>query len=326
MFEANLLRSLNIYVVENISHTLLSAVVVAIVLAVFRVKRPSSRLRLLLLPVVVPFLAAPFYYVLYPERSRLALLPVDAWLNVDALIGGYGHLPLLSHVLIAIVLGIASFLLIKGLISLVAMFCLPRQYRRLSIRQGSRFHRALTSVLGRSGVKWPTVLVSPERTIECCTFGFMRRYLLISQGALDRLSSAELEAMVAHEVGHLHRGDGWLGFIVVSLRNMLFFNPVAYLLCQRVLKEAELAADDLAVAFGPGRLAYAESLVSIGRSCQELPNNTRSLATYFFRDRASIKARVLHILGDKGNPRVPGDNWLIAATSAGLVVGLFFVC
>lgn len=323
MFEASLLRSLNIYVVENMSHTLLSAAVVAAVIALFRISQPSSRLRLLLLPVVIPFVAAPIYYLLYAERSRLALLRVDDWINLDALTQEW---PLLSYVLSVLVLATGAFLLVKGLISLIAMLYLPGRYPRLSLQRAPGLHATLRSVLRRAEVKPPVVLLSPERGIQCCTFGFARQYLIISRGALDRLTPAELEAVLAHEVGHLRRGDGWLGFIVVSLRNILFFNPMAYLLCQRVLKEAELAADGLAVIFGPGPVAYAESLISISRSCQQTPEETGTAASHFYRDRASVRARVLHVLRGRATPQSPRDNWLIGGTAALLVVGLFFVC
>lgn len=323
MFEASLLRSVNIYVVENMSHTLLSAAVVAGVIALFRISQPSFRLRLLLLAVVIPFVAAPIYYLLYPERSRLALLSVDDWINLEALTRQW---PLLSYVLSVLVLAVVAILLVKGLISLVAMLCLPRRYPRLSPQQEPGLHATLKSVLRRAGVGPPVVLLSPERDIQCCTFGFARQYLIISRGALDRLSPVELEAVLAHEVGHLRRGDGWLGFIVVSLRNILFFNPVAYLLCQRVLKEVELAADELAVIIGPGSVAYAESLVSISRSCQQTPEGSQAGASHFYRDRVPIRARVLHILRGKATPQSPRENWLIGGTAAVLLVGLFFVC
>lgn len=326
MFESSLLRSLNIYLVENVSHTVLSIALVAVMLVLFRIRHPATRVRFLLLPVVIPIVASPIYYLLFPERYEFALLNVDKWVNIEDLLNRPGQWPALPGVLTAIILIIIGFLFFRSVLSLLAVLALPRRYPRLPELENHQFYAVLNLVSGKAGIKPPAVLLSPDTGIVCCAFGFKRPYILISHGALEQLSPAELESVLAHEIGHVRRRDGWLAFALVTFRNLLFFNPAIHLLYHRILRDAELAADDLAIDLGSSRLTYAASLVKVGHSWSQSSALSSDVTRCFLGRRTPIKARVLHALKEPPVAKTARDMRLLYFTAVSLTVGLFFVC
>ena len=326
MFETSLLRSLNIYLVENLSHTVLSIALVAVMLALFRIQHPATRIRFLLLPVVVPIIASPIYYLLFPERYELALLRLDKWINIETLLNRPGQWSVSPKLLTILILAVISFLLFRSVLTLLAVLALPRRFPRLTELENPQFYAVLNLVSGKVGMKPPTVLLSPDMGIVCCAFGFKRSYIIISRGALEQLSLAELESVLAHEVGHICRRDGWLAFALVTFRNILFFNPAIHLLYHRILRDAELAADDMAIHLGSSRLAYAASLVKVGHSWRQSSTLGSDVTRCFLGRRAPIKARVLHALKEPPVARTARDKRLLYITAVSLAVGLFFVC
>jgi len=326
MYEASLLRSFNIYIVENLSHSIISLVIVIAALSIFGIRQPASRIKFLLIPVILPALAAPLYYLLSPDRFGLPVIDVDDWINIEAIIERSGHSVHASYAFTFVILTIVSFLLFKGIMSLAAVVWLPRRYPCVSPDKSPQMYSILDRVLKVARTKRPLVLLYPGRDILCCAFGFRQPYLLVSKGALESLSEDDLEAVVAHEIGHIQRWDSWLGFIVLTFRNIFFFNPVVLLLCSPILKNAELAADELALSFGPNRLSYVESLVRISRIWSGFSVKNSSVTCHFIRGRAALKSRVLYALEENPMVTYPKTNWIFSCTLVILIIGLFFIC
>ena len=326
MYEASLLRSFNIYIVENLSHSIISLIIVIAALSIFGIRQPASRIKFLLVPVILPAMAAPLYYLISPDRFGLPVLDVDDWLNIEAFIERSTYAVHASYIFTFIILTVASFVLFKGIVSLAAVVWLPRRYPCVSSNQHPQIYYILDRVLKIAHTKRPLILLYPGHDILCCAFGFRQPYLLVSKGALESLSDDDLEAVVAHEVGHIQRWDSWLGFIVLTFRNIFFFNPVVLLLCSPILKNAELAADELALSFGPNRLSYVESLVRISRIWSGFSVKNSSVTCHFIRGRAALKSRVLYALEENPMVTYPKTNWIFSGTLVILIIGLFFIC
>ncbi|MDO8636391.1 MAG: M56 family metallopeptidase, partial [Dehalococcoidia bacterium] len=208
---------------ENLSHSIISLIIVIAALGVFGIRQPASRIKFLLIPVVLPAMAAPLYYLISPDRFGLPVLDVDDWLNIEAVIERSGHSVLASYAFAFVILAVVSFVLFKGIISLAAVVWLPRRYPCVSSNQHPHIYSILDRVLKIAHTKRPLILLYPGHDILCCAFGFRQPYLLVSKGALKSLSEDDLEAVVAHEIGHIQRWDSWLGFIVLTFRNIFFF-------------------------------------------------------------------------------------------------------
>lgn len=82
-------------------------------------------------------------------------------------------------------------------------------------------------------------------TVGAASNGF-RDYIIVTSGLVDVLEEDELETVLAHEEGHLERGDATIGFVVALLSPLLLVGKnVFYSLFD--FREREFAADRYAV-------------------------------------------------------------------------------
>jgi beta-lactamase regulating signal transducer with metallopeptidase domain len=92
--------------------------------------------------------------------------------------------------------------------------------------------------------------------------GFARPRLVLPRHLWDALPEDQREAVLAHELAHLKRGDHWVRRMELLAVGLYWWFPVAWLACRR-LRDAEEACCDAWVMWAlPGRAAaYAEALV-----------------------------------------------------------------
>ncbi|MBI4300344.1 MAG: M56 family metallopeptidase [Chloroflexi bacterium] len=328
MFGAgSLSQAINIYVVENIAQTLVALGLVAALIKLLRIADPALRIRLLLLPIAVPLLAAPFYYAVFPNRQELPVLTLDKLIDLDEKISTLAGLPSLYVVIESLFFALAALFLTKGALTVAASLYLRRRYARLAPGACPRIDRLLESILQRTGGgKRPSVLFTPCEEVRCCVFGLGRAYILVSKGLLDALPDEHLEAVLAHEVAHVRRHDSRLAGILVVLRHVLFFNPLVPLLARRIACESEKATDRLAVQMSGKPVAYAESLVGMWRVLPPARDHGHGEARTFISRGPHLRERVLYVLEGSRQPTPRLHRWMPHMAGAALFTGLFFVC
>jgi len=319
------LESLNIYVVENIVHSVVALGIVWLVLALFRIRDPISRMRLLLLPLVLPIFTPIAFYWLFPERQGMWVLPLDKVLSIRSVFDDPARWEAFSRVAGLGLAVVAVFLLLKVAITVIAVTSLPRRFHAVQKGENSHLDALLSAATRGSSPARPQVLLSPSTSVESFSFGLRKPYLVISLGLLRRLGDSDIRAALAHELGHIRRHDGWLAFLLVSLRHILIFNPVVHLLGHRLRLESEMAADDAALGIGISRLAYAQALLtvsrlSLARQPSYLGSNTFSSGT------RALRQRVHHILEPSPSSQRTLHKWLPVMASALLLGVLFFLC
>lgn len=96
------------------------------------------------------------------------------------------------------------------------------------------------------------------------TFGWARPRILLPQTCLT-WEEDRLAAVLAHERGHIQRRDWLVHAASWSVCALFWFHPGAWLLRRRVMREAEHAADDAALAEGSIPADYAQILVDLAR-------------------------------------------------------------
>jgi beta-lactamase regulating signal transducer with metallopeptidase domain len=93
--------------------------------------------------------------------------------------------------------------------------------------------------------------------------GFFRPVVLIPMRALTGLSPEQLEALIAHELGHIKRFDVAVNFVQVIAETLFFFHPAVWWLNKRIRADREDCCDDIAVAAGGNSVGYAKALATI---------------------------------------------------------------
>jgi bla regulator protein BlaR1 len=93
--------------------------------------------------------------------------------------------------------------------------------------------------------------------------GFFRPIVLIPMRAITGLSPEQLEAVIAHELGHIKRFDVAVNFCQVIAETLFFFHPAVWWLNKRIRADREDCCDDIAVNASGGRVGYAKALASM---------------------------------------------------------------
>jgi Zn-dependent protease with chaperone function len=152
--------------------------------------------------------------------------------------------------------------------------------------------------------------------------GMWRPRLFVAESVLAGLTSEELEAVLAHEEGHLLARDNLRGFLLRCCPDLLALLPLGNRLFRAWAEAAEAAADEHAARAGSSRaLALAGALVKVARMAP--PGQRASLPASAFHDGAGIARRVKRLLdraesqeGATPPPRPPRAAWALAAVLA----------
>ncbi len=92
------------------------------------------------------------------------------------------------------------------------------------------------------------------------TFGVRRPAILLPAEWRD-WESAELDAVLAHEISHVVRRDALAERLSLLHRAIFWFSPLSWWLARHLADLAEEASDDAALAAGADRTRYAETLL-----------------------------------------------------------------
>jgi beta-lactamase regulating signal transducer with metallopeptidase domain len=122
--------------------------------------------------------------------------------------------------------------------------------------------------------------------------GFFRPIVLVPMRALTGLSEDQLEAVIAHELGHIKRFDVVVNFAQVLAETLLFFHPAVWWLNKRIRADREDCCDDVAVAACGSQVKYARAL-AVMEEWRDTPHFAMAATG------SSVAARVARLLGVK---------------------------
>ncbi len=141
-------------------------------------------------------------------------------------------------------------------------------------------------------------VVLSERCYSPYVIGFFRpRIVLPAEAAQWR--SRYLEAIIAHEIGHIRQRDQWINLLQVVVQAFYFFNPLVWLLIRQFIHYRELQTDNSAVR----RLNitpddYAHILLRIAEQLV-IPESHLSSPASFNKTVSSLKNRIGYQLNRK---------------------------
>jgi beta-lactamase regulating signal transducer with metallopeptidase domain len=153
------------------------------------------------------------------------------------------------------------------------------------------------------------VLLRPYNRPLALTYGLLRPRILLSTWMVDHLSQRELEAVLAHELAHVVRHDYFVVWVATVLRDAFFYLPTSWAAHRQLVREKELACDDLAVAFTRRRLDLASALARVWEHAAGAPNPETAQALLGVTE--SIEGRIGRLLRPQGAPtKNPGPRLL----------------
>ena len=234
------------YVAQNILHALVAAGVIETLLRVWRLGDPAERLVFRLLALTLPLVVGPFYFVVAPFRTgpafadSFALFASTHWRAVRL-----GSLE--TGGLLLAVAAVAGVLLYFRDLAPLVRGVRSREGSGVEMSADEPLARTVAELSKRVGLRAPPrMFFLDDDAPVLLASGVTKPSLSVSRGTLGRLDEAELRATLTHELVHLGRGDVLLGWIVMVVRTLMLFNPIAQLIARGVVVEMERRADDTA--------------------------------------------------------------------------------
>ncbi len=220
--------------------------------------------------------------------------------------------------MIAITLYAATVMMLIALLA-VSLIRLHRIRGASHAATDIRWVRALEAAERRSGSKRRAALLSCDSIASPMSWGLVRPVIVVDAAAFG--DAGRIDAIIAHELAHVHRFD-WLRLVLARVMTAIFwFNPLAWLLARASHQLREEAADDAVIRADLGKTDYAGLLVATVRHAQGWPD----LAAHGVApSQSSIARRVRHIL-DRTSSRAPTTaKWSLTALALATMVNATF--
>jgi bla regulator protein BlaR1 len=123
----------------------------------------------------------------------------------------------------------------------------------------------------------PLRLEFPIRTMqsphqgEPGIFGIFRPILLLPEGIDQRLTRAQLDAVLAHEYSHVQRHDNLIAAIHMLVEALFWFHPLVWWIGAKLIEERERACDEAVLLAGNPPGEYAEGILEVCKLYLESP-------------------------------------------------------
>jgi bla regulator protein BlaR1 len=159
----------------------------------------------------------------------------------------------------------------------------------------------------------PIKVVSTAARLEPGVVGIFRPVLLLPDGIAGRLTPAQLQAIVAHELCHVRRRDNLTAAVHMLVEALFWFYPLLWWLGARMIDERERACDEEVLRLGSEPQVYAESILSVCRFYAESPLRCVSGVT-----GSDLKKRMQRIMKEHLGAALSARKKILLAT-AGVV-------
>lgn len=262
---------------------------VILTLKVFRIKNPALRYQLLFLPLVTPLLAYLFYpplitrkYLLLSSPSLMLIRPIrfleDPLANIIALLVSAGLL----------------YAVFKAFFNILSTWFLRRRYLEITPEDQPQLYEILQKLIKKSGLKKISLLISSNAVPIAFAFGFFKPTLVVSQGLLKKLKLKEIEAVLAHEIGHIARRDSLSIFAAKILKDIMFYNPLSYLIFSLLTREREKATDEFGISLTKEPLTFAKSIFKIWKLLPKVKvgSKLKPVVSYLIPQGSLLKERI----------------------------------
>ena len=173
----------------------------------------------------------------------------------------------------------------------------------------------IDALAGRFGITRAVRLCVNDRVASPVTAGWWRPVILLPSSLLTGMPPELLEALIAHEPGHVRRADYLVNLAQNVIETLLFYHPAVWWLSRCIRIERERIADDLAAQqVGERRLAIALSELEK----HQFSHHDLALAA----NGGDLMSRIARLL----RPAPQGLTWKAALPVLGLTAALIAGC
>ncbi len=152
---------------------------------------------------------------------------------------------------------------------------------RLNFPADEYWQSTLQDLSKRIGLNKTVDLLESAMVRSPLVVGYLKPVILFPIGAINHLSTEQVEAVLAHELAHILRNDYIFNILQSVMEALFYFHPAVWWLSTQVRTEREHCCDDLAVQLCGNSIEYAKSLVLL----QEIQHFAPQMALGFATQR-----------------------------------------
>jgi uncharacterized protein (TIGR03435 family) len=148
--------------------------------------------------------------------------------------------------------------------------------------------------------------------------GWLWPVVLVPAGALAGLPTAQLEALLLHELAHIRRHDYLVHILQSVIEAVFFYHPGVWWISNHMRAERELCCDDIAVSVTCDPVIYARALAEFDSARLIQP-------TVMAASGGSLSDRIARLLGQSSASRRGASGTATAPLLILLVIGVWAV-
>jgi beta-lactamase regulating signal transducer with metallopeptidase domain len=187
--------------------------------------------------------------------------------------------------------------------------------RRARTLVPEELERSFKRICDRVQVGQRVALRVSSEVISPLAMGVWRATVILPVSTVLGLPMEELEAVLAHELGHIRRWDYLWNLLQTAVESVLFFHPSVWSLSRAVRERREICCDEIAVQSCAGATVYARALLRL----EEQRTIQLRLAVALDGCNGSLLRRVQQVLGE-GMAMESGMTSGVRVAAAGAVV------
>ncbi|HKQ88372.1 MAG TPA: M56 family metallopeptidase [Candidatus Acidoferrales bacterium] len=107
--------------------------------------------------------------------------------------------------------------------------------------------------------------------LEPGVFGIFRPVLMLPDRIADRLSPAQMNSILAHEMSHIRRRDNLTATLHMFVEAVFWFHPIVWWIGTRLVEERENACDEEVMRLGGEPETYAKGILEVCKFYTESP-------------------------------------------------------
>ncbi|GGG32156.1 M56 family metallopeptidase [Hymenobacter glacieicola] len=175
-----------------------------------------------------------------------------------------------------------------------------RRYRVQPL--GQEWQERLAALASRAGLQQPVELLESALVRVPVVVGHLRPVVLLPLGTVTGLSTAYLEAILAHELAHVQRRDYLMNLLQSVAEILFFYHPAVWFITACLRTERENCCDDAATALvGGNPLTVARALAALAE-LSVAPEPGNQLALSALGPDGSVLSRIRRLVQGRTAP------------------------
>lgn len=157
---------------------------------------------------------------------------------------------------------------------------------------GADWENTMNVLAGRVGLRKKIKLAESALAKVPLTLGYLRPVILLPLGTLSGVPPIQIEAILLHELAHIHRRDYLINIMQSVVEILFFYHPASWWLSGLIREEREHICDDMVVRINKDHINYIKALTTM----EELNVKSPVLAHAVTGSRKKLLSRVKRLI------------------------------